>query len=216
MAPQLIITSRPLSRVELVWAADAAAVAMRDNPLHRAALGVDPVRRVDVMRSAFEQFLRTGDRAVITAWHEDRLVGIAAHATVGRCRPTLLERVGSAPSAVRAGRSATRILAWQAAWRRRDPPEPHSHLGPVAVLPEFQGTGVGHQLLLSYTSALDLSGHAGYLETDKETNVDFYRRAGFQVVGSEVVIGVRNWFMLRARGSDAARSTPALAPRPLP
>jgi hypothetical protein len=34
-----------------------------------------------------------------------------------------------------------------------------------------------------------------YLETDKEINVRFYERFGFEIVGKANVLGVPNWFM---------------------
>ena len=33
---------------------------------------------------------------------------------------------------------------------------------------------------------------------DKRENVAFYERFGFEVVGEDEVLGVRNWFMLRS------------------
>ena len=36
-----------------------------------------------------------------------------------------------------------------------------------------------------------------YLETDKEINVSFYTKFGFEVVSREMVLGVPNWFMIR-------------------
>ena len=43
----------------------------------------------------------------------------------------------------------------------------------------------------------DAAGEVAYLETDKEINARFYERFGFEVVGEEQVLGVRNWFMTR-------------------
>jgi hypothetical protein len=44
---------------------------------------------------------------------------------------------------------------------------------------------------------LDSAGDLGYLETDKPENVRFYERFGYELVGEDDVIGVRNWFMHR-------------------
>lgn len=208
MTPSATITIRPLTDSGLSDAALVAATAMRDNPMHVAALGSDPERRVAVMRCAFERYLRAGRRTVLSAWSNERLVGIAAYADVGRCVPNSFERVASIPVALRAGRSAGRLLAWQREWTKRDLRHEHAHLGPVAVLPEYQGTGIGSQLLGTCTTRLDQKLLAGYLETDKYGNVEFYERFGFQIVDRAEVLGVSNWFMARSRraraGSDGS------------
>ena len=55
--------------------------------------------------------------------------------------------------------------------------------------------------MTEHVRRLDAAGVAGYLETDKDVNVPFYERFGYEVVGEGDVIGVPNWYMLRpARG----------------
>ena len=39
---------------------------------------------------------------------------------------------------------------------------------------------------------------------DKRENVAFYERFGFEVVGEDEVLGVRNWFMLRSSKGAAS------------
>ena len=51
-----------------------------------------------------------------------------------------------------------------------------------------------------FCAQMDAAGEDAYLETDKEINVRFYERFGFEVVGEQEVIGVPNWFMLRRAG----------------
>jgi ribosomal protein S18 acetylase RimI-like enzyme len=67
----------------------------------------------------------------------------------------------------------------------------------VAVLPEFQGRGIGKKLVEYYCALLDRSGEASYLETDKPDNVTLYSRFGFEVIKERFVLGIRNWFMWR-------------------
>jgi ribosomal protein S18 acetylase RimI-like enzyme len=194
---------------QLTDAAQLAARAMHDNPLHVAALGSDVDRRIAVMRSALGHVLRAGGRTVLGAWEGDRLLGIAAFAPVGRCRPTSTERIATVPVVVRAGRSARHLLAWQRAWSQLDPDEPHVHLGPVAVVSERRGAGIGGRLLSECVTHLDREQAVGYLETDKEVNVAFYERFGFRVVERRAVIGVPNWFMLREPGAAPGRAGPS-------
>jgi hypothetical protein len=49
-----------------------------------------------------------------------------------------------------------------------------------------------------YCEELDQAAAAGYLETDRPENVDFYKRFGFRVVETAPVLGVDNYFMWRA------------------
>jgi predicted N-acetyltransferase YhbS len=90
-----------------------------------------------------------------------------------------------------------------AAWGERDPDEPHSHLGPLAVDKHLQGRGIGSQVMNEYCRRLDLSSEVGYLETDKRENVPFYERHGYAVVDQADVIGAPNWFMIRQPQSPA-------------
>jgi GNAT superfamily N-acetyltransferase len=67
----------------------------------------------------------------------------------------------------------------------------------VAVDLEYQGRGIGTRLLAAYVAMLDDTGTIGYLKTDKQANVGFYKRSGFTVAAKANVIGVTNWFMMR-------------------
>ena len=97
------------------------------------------------------------------------------------------------------------MARWLGAWAKRDPDEPHSHLGPVGVDAHLQRRGIGSRIVAEYTRRLDDSALVGYLETDKPENVRFYARHRFVVVGEEPVIGVPNWYMRREpRSSDEA------------
>jgi predicted N-acetyltransferase YhbS len=82
-------------------------------------------------------------------------------------------------------------------WAKHDPDVPHWHLGPVAVDTHLQGRGVGSNLMRVFCAKMDAAEEDAYLETDKEINLPFYERFGFEVVGTEKVLGVPNWFMIR-------------------
>jgi ribosomal protein S18 acetylase RimI-like enzyme len=63
--------------------------------------------------------------------------------------------------------------------------------------------GVGSMLMQVFCKRMDDAGEAAYLETDKEINVRFYEKFGFEVTGEDEVLGVRNWYMFRrARERD--------------
>jgi hypothetical protein len=45
---------------------------------------------------------------------------------------------------------------------------------------------------------MDAAGAASYLETDKPENVAIYEHFGFRTVAEDQVLGITNWFMMRA------------------
>ena len=66
---------------------------MCDNPLHVAAIGDVPERRVRVLQRVFSWLLALSGRPTLGAWDGDRLVGVADSAEPGRCQPSLREGV---------------------------------------------------------------------------------------------------------------------------
>lgn len=86
---------------------------------------------------------------------------------------------------------------WRGVWASHDPPEPHSHLGPIAVRSDYQGRGIGKVMMDHYCRILDVSGLASYLEADKEKNVRFYQRFGFEILHEVEILDVINTLMWR-------------------
>jgi ribosomal protein S18 acetylase RimI-like enzyme len=193
------IEVRDLAAAEIEEAVGVLARGMRDNPLHVAAYGEDPERRLRcharLMRGLFRAFPR---QEPICAVREGSVVGVAGAAPVGTCQATPGQALRLLPSVVVIGpRTAARVSSWTASWSERDPRHPHVHLGPVAVDAELQGRGIGTLLMREHCRRLDSAGTDGYLETDKPENVRFYERFGYEQVGEATVIGVPNWFMSR-------------------
>ncbi len=89
------------------------------------------------------------------------------------------------------------MLNYLSIWAKHDPKQPHWHLGPLVVLPERQGQGIGSRLLERFCGYVDQHGAAAYLETDKPGNVRLYERFGFSVTGEAPVYGTPTWFMWR-------------------
>jgi ribosomal protein S18 acetylase RimI-like enzyme len=82
------------------------------------------------------------------------------------------------------------------------PLEPHAYLGTLGVDPTCQGRGYGGALLEHWLRSVDEARLPSYLETDRERNVGFYSRAGFEVAREISVLGVPIWCMWR----EAARA----------
>ena len=102
------------------------------------------------------------------------------------------------------GSSVPRIVEWFETWSRLDPDEPHVHLGPIGVSPAAQGGGLGSALMDRFIEHLDRGGLAGYLETDRRGNVEFYRKFGFDVQHEQPLVGTPTWYMSRPASSPAA------------
>jgi len=195
------IRVRELHQADLPFAVGIVARGMRDNPLHIAAFGEDAEirgqRLIRMFTVALPFIFSKG--IVLGAFDDDTLAGIAGMVAPGRCQPSLTEKLSLMPRLVPAvgGGAFARVGRWMSAWAQHDLRQPHWHLGPVAVDAHLQRTGIGSLLMKEYCARLDLAHVAGYLETDKASNVTFYERFGFQTVGSAPVLDTPNWFMKR-------------------
>ena len=90
-----------------------------------------------------------------------------------------------------------RKSVWHAEWARRDPLSRHWHLGPIGVLPPYQGQGIGSMLMERFCQEVDACQAKAYLETDTDKNVRFYKKFGFNIIAESDILGVKNRFMLR-------------------
>ncbi len=192
---------RELRANELPAAVRVLARGMRDNPVNVQAMGGDQDTRLrrlhGMLAAALPMIMRKA--ALLGAFGHDELVGVLGLLPPGMCRSTLGEKVGMIPSMVLAmGLGALlRTAQWQGEWQKRDPAEPHWHLGPVAVDPSLRGRGIGSAMMAAYCTRLDAVRAVGYLETDKPGNLRFYERFGFQTIAEAPVLGTLNWFMRR-------------------
>ena len=82
---------------------------------------------------------------------------------------------------------------------KRHPRGLYHYLWFLGVEPEHQGHGVGSELLRSFTAKADSEQQPCYLETDRERNVGFYQRHGFELLAESILPGMdtRMWFMQR-------------------
>ncbi|HQU26794.1 MAG TPA: GNAT family N-acetyltransferase [Acidimicrobiales bacterium] len=135
--------------------------------LHRAALAhLGPAGRRSVARGA-----------------DGRVLGVAAWLAPGGFPPPVREQVARLPAVLSAFAphlGALRIAARaEAATVARHPREPHWYLQLLAVEPSAQRTGIGAALLAPVLEQVDAEGAPAYLETQDETNLAYYARAGF-------------------------------------
>jgi GNAT superfamily N-acetyltransferase len=91
---------------------------------------------------------------------------------------------------------------------RRHPVQPHYYLSVLGTEPQQQGGGIGSALLGPVLRRCDSDGVGAYLESSKESNVDFYARHGFAVTERiELPGGPPLWLMWREpRGRTGHRA----------
>ena len=196
------IEVRTLAQSEVRLAAAVLGRGMRDNPLHIAALGVDPAIREKALTGVFRAFLAmeaTTKGRVIGAFKNGSLVGVCGMMRPGVCQLTPVEKVALLPKLLwNCGIGGTaKLLSQFGNWSKHDPAEPHWHLGPVGIERDLQGQGIGSLLLREFIRLVDDERAAAWLETDKDINVAFYRKHGFDVIAEDTVNGAPNWFMKR-------------------
>jgi ribosomal protein S18 acetylase RimI-like enzyme len=181
-----------MERKDLPEAARVLCEAMRFNPLHVAVFqsrDENARRRIEQM---FLELFSELPGVTFLARRHGKIVGVMRMKSCEGRRPS---------AEVRAKKDLTNISArkshWQNVWARHDPSDPHWHLGPIGVVPEYQRRGIGTVLLQRFCREVDACGAPAYLETDLPANVLFYEKHGFQVLGREDIFGVSNFFMWR-------------------
>ena len=192
----MALTVKKYSAGRLEDCVSLLADAFVDNPLHLSAFGAG---RMDQNR----RFFRIGLRHMFVgqsfmALDDDAVRGYIHFNPWPDCLPepeviplvmaTLLKPLGEA---------IPQVIRWFSRWCHLDPAEPHVHLGPIGVAPAAQGKGVGTALMQRYIEHLEQERIAGYLETDRPENVEFYKKFGFALRHEEELIGTPTWYMWR-------------------
>ena len=188
-----------IAEAELPDAIGTLARGMRDNPLHVAAFGDDPDHRVASLTQMFGAIMPMQPEP-LRASADGTVVGVCGFGPPPDC---VVHTLGDLPADQfppvfeNAGEQG-RVVKWLQTWGKRDPDEPHFHLGPIAADAGKQGQGIGSALMQAFCDRVDRDRALAYLETDKAANVKFYEKFGFETVAEAPVIGVTNWFMHRA------------------
>ncbi len=103
------------------------------------------------------------------------------------------------PFAEAAGERADRAMGVLIEMAEVHPSEPHWYLEGLGTHPDWQRRGIASAVLAPVLDQCDGDGLPAYLETQKESNVPFYRRHGFEVIGTKQLSnGAPNmWLMWR-------------------
>ena len=92
--------------------------------------------------------------------------------------------------------------------RKSMPTSPHYYLGVIGTRPALQGRGIGDRLLRSFCdlSAADPLSRGVYLETANPSNVRFYERAGFAVIGQGSLGTATLWCMFLSQAACESKA----------
>jgi predicted N-acetyltransferase YhbS len=177
---------------DLNEAAKVLSIAMLDNPMHVAVYqGADENSRLGIEKD-FSQLLRQRPGIVFVAKEKQEIVGVMRMNSCTGKDVTDDDAISQDESSLE-----YRKKIWMNEWAQRDPKEPHWHLGPIGVLTGHQGRGVGSRLMQRYCKEVDACKACAYLETDKDVNVAFYKKFGFETTSECMIWGVKNYFMWR-------------------
>ena len=175
------------------------ADAFVTNPLHVSAFGAQQREQNRLFFHIGMQNMFTGHAFV--ALVDGQICGYLHFNASPNCLPPPEQIPAAAATILKPlGAALPRVVVWFSTWCRLDPKEPHAHLGPIGVSPEAQGQGIGTALMNRYIEHLRQEDIAGYLETDRPGNVEFYKKFGFVVQNEQEVIGVPTWYMWRPAG----------------
>jgi GNAT superfamily N-acetyltransferase len=195
----MTVTIRKYSADRLEDCVSLLAGAFVTNPLHRAAFGSG---RMDQNRAFFRTGLRhmfIGRSFMALDDRDGTVCGYVHFNAWPNCLPAPEELPRTVATQLQTlGEAIPQVIRWFGRWCHLDPDEPHVHLGPIGVAPERQRQGVGAALMRCYIEHLEQEKAAGYLETDRQENVEFYKKFGFVLRRHEELIGTPVWYMWRS------------------
>jgi len=188
-----------LVRAEEVPAAAASLVrAFYDDPM-LAYMFPDPRTRGRALRRFFTLQLRQMPKRKALAYTTEGCRSTALWIPPRTGPPSLREAIAQIPTLLILGRRARVVLQLVRLVESRHPKTPHYYLGGLGTDPEWQGRGLASAVLGPVLDICDRESLPAYLESSRESNVEFYRRHGFEVVDvlSAPESPVRLWLMWR-------------------
>jgi GNAT superfamily N-acetyltransferase len=209
--PALRLDDRALSRDEMN---EAAMVAVRGFYTDPFFIFLSPKARTRD-RGLF-LFFRTalvhlgpGGKIVTVRDEDERIVGVSAWLAPGGYPQPLVTQIAGMPGSFRALYRRPRALidgtSYLNAVAKAHPKVPHWYLYLLVADPEMQRRGVGAMLMNDRLGHIDTDGVGAYLETQKEDNIAYYRRFGYELVSALTPVqGGPSIFTLWRRGPHDA------------
>jgi GNAT superfamily N-acetyltransferase len=198
------IHDEPLTRREYQEAAVVAARAFHTDPFfeYMTPNAVARSRGLDLYMLGVCRNLGSEGR-LLTARRGGRIVGVAAWIPPGGypypVRTQLGQGLGALRGLSRVPSALVTGVRYLVAIEKAHPKEELWYLQLLVTDPEHQRQGIGGSLLEGVLSECDRDGVAAYLETQKQDNVVYYRRFGFELAEtlSPVSDGPSLWTMRR-------------------
>jgi len=164
--------------------AEALSLAFHDDPVMQWLFGDQPPRPMRYTRSFFtiEGRRHLQHRTVYTA---DGHPGAAYWDPPGHWKTSPMDIVRLTPVMARGiGRRTVKALQGLSRMEAAHAEHPdHYYLAVLGTRPDRQGEGIGSALMAPVLATCDAEGIGAYLESSKESNIPFYARHGFEVVG---------------------------------
>jgi len=168
------------------------SVAMVDNPLHEAIFnGKGEKERLEIEKM-FNDLLLNFPGIVFLAKEKRNIVGVM------RMKSCLGSKTINDPKDTKDENDiGWRKSVWHTEWARHDLLEQHWHLGPIGVLPSYQGLGIGTLLMERFCREVDVCSAKAYLETEGDKNRRFYKKFRFNIISKSKIFNVENLYMER-------------------
>jgi GNAT superfamily N-acetyltransferase len=190
LPPDYRLEHGPLTKELLNEAAAVGARAFYTDPFFQY-LGPQALLRYRGLAIFFRANLRhlgPKGRLVTVRDADGHVVGVSAWITTGGYPQPIATQLATIPGTVRALYRRPRAL-WDGQHylndiARQHPKEPHWYLFLLVADPEVQRRGIGAALLADALPHIDDEGVAAYLETQKESNLAYYARFGFELVAT--------------------------------
>ena len=179
--------SVPLASSQMREVAEVLARAFHDDP-HWAWLFPDESRRAQVLLWFMEIWTRYCHKYGEVHTTTGKVEGAALWIPPGKYPPSVVRLIlaGMMLVPLKFGRAAFgRLMSgvnYETQLHKRDVPRRHWYLPTLGVDPPCQGQGIGGALIQPVLARADAEGLLCYVETEKERNLPFYRRHGFEVV----------------------------------
>lgn len=164
--------------------AEALARAFEDDPVISWLFGDEAPRPMRYSRRFFRQEGRR-HLARSCVYTLDGHAGAAYWDPPGHWKTPPLAMLRLAPLMIRGvGRRATKAMKGLGRMEKiHEQQLDHYYLAVLGTRPERQGEGIGAALMAPILQRCDSDGVGAYLESSKESNIPYYRRHGFEVVG---------------------------------